>query len=362
MKTDFIMSSATSPPVPPRVRLVDIAKSCGVSKGTVSLALRDSPLIAPATKAHVRERASAMGYRPDPSLRKLASYRWKHAGSTPHGTLALIAPSNSKLLLDLREPAAALGYQVEGFDPAEYRVSARLAEVLIARGIEGVIVPPWNDLSYFEAFPWSQFSSINLFGGPTQPRLHTVRHDAFGNLLALQDRILQSGSKRVGVTVVTEKGQCTPTDKRMIAASHYLASEVAGMPEFVRPFGIDIANFRETQEWVRECKVDLLITPGAFVGNWLMQAGFEVPQSLRVIVMNLFSQDRDWAGFIRNDAQIARRAVGWLDRMIVQDEKGEASMPETLVVPGTWRGGRSFPECTVSAFQIRKRQQMHSAR
>ena len=44
------------------VTIMDVAHHAGVSKSTVSLVLRNSPLIAPATTARVRQSAAALGY------------------------------------------------------------------------------------------------------------------------------------------------------------------------------------------------------------------------------------------------------------------------------------------------------------
>jgi len=44
------------------VTIMDVAHHAGVSKSTVSLVLRNSPLIAPATTARVRQSAVALGY------------------------------------------------------------------------------------------------------------------------------------------------------------------------------------------------------------------------------------------------------------------------------------------------------------
>ena len=44
------------------VTITDVARAAGVSKSTVSLVLRNSPLIAPATAERVRQSASALGY------------------------------------------------------------------------------------------------------------------------------------------------------------------------------------------------------------------------------------------------------------------------------------------------------------
>ena len=48
-----------------RVKLGDIAKACGVSNGTVSLALNDSHLVNEETKKLVKETADKMGYIPN---------------------------------------------------------------------------------------------------------------------------------------------------------------------------------------------------------------------------------------------------------------------------------------------------------
>ncbi|MGG5890564.1 LacI family DNA-binding transcriptional regulator [Falsiroseomonas sp. HC035] len=45
-----------------RITLIDVAQHAGVSRATVSLVLRDSPLIASATKARVRRSLKALGY------------------------------------------------------------------------------------------------------------------------------------------------------------------------------------------------------------------------------------------------------------------------------------------------------------
>jgi len=52
------------------VSLRDIAEEAGVSRMTVSLALRDTARIPPATRQRVREIADRLGYRPDPRVRR----------------------------------------------------------------------------------------------------------------------------------------------------------------------------------------------------------------------------------------------------------------------------------------------------
>ena len=57
------------------VRLQDIADALGVSRNTVSLALRDSPRISTARRKAIADTAEAMGYRPHHAARQLARRR-----------------------------------------------------------------------------------------------------------------------------------------------------------------------------------------------------------------------------------------------------------------------------------------------
>src|SRR4051812_49196466 len=57
------------------VTVRDIAEKAGVSAMTVSRALRKHPNISPATRAKVEKIAAQLGYRPNPLVSALMSYR-----------------------------------------------------------------------------------------------------------------------------------------------------------------------------------------------------------------------------------------------------------------------------------------------
>ncbi|MFJ6938502.1 LacI family DNA-binding transcriptional regulator [Streptomyces sp. NPDC101132] len=70
----------TSPPNPPRVRLVDVAREAGLSKTTVSAALNGTGRLSPAVRERVRETARRMGYRPNATARQLRAGRARLIG------------------------------------------------------------------------------------------------------------------------------------------------------------------------------------------------------------------------------------------------------------------------------------------
>ncbi|XVU29517.1 LacI family DNA-binding transcriptional regulator [Actinoplanes sp. CA-054009] len=56
-----------------RPTLADVALRAGVSKAAVSRVINDAPGVAPQTREHVRQVIAALGFRPDPVARALAS-------------------------------------------------------------------------------------------------------------------------------------------------------------------------------------------------------------------------------------------------------------------------------------------------
>src|SRR5687767_1931302 len=75
---------------PPRISMRDLAARLGVTHVTVSMALRDNPRVSPATRERVKKLADELGYRPDPMLSALATYRGNKSASGIHSAVAWI--------------------------------------------------------------------------------------------------------------------------------------------------------------------------------------------------------------------------------------------------------------------------------
>ncbi|BEH03365.1 LacI family DNA-binding transcriptional regulator [Brooklawnia propionicigenes] len=125
-----------------RIRLVDVAEHAGVSRATASLVVRDSPLVADATRERVRESMQALGYVYDRSAAALRNSRT--------GVVGLIAPALSHPYLTQFVTGAQDVLEAEGMlvlagvthdDPGQ---QLRLLTALAERKIDGVVVVPAN--------------------------------------------------------------------------------------------------------------------------------------------------------------------------------------------------------------------------
>lgn len=136
-----------TPPTPRRITQRDIAREAGVDVSTVCLSLNGHPRIPAATRDRITALAQQMGYRPDPALSSIALTRWQGRRNVKGLVIGFLGDPKSDTEIEARiqedgarEQAEALGYGLERFSLAAYPSMPKLARVLRARGICGLIV------------------------------------------------------------------------------------------------------------------------------------------------------------------------------------------------------------------------------
>lgn len=135
-----------------------LAKLLGLSRTTISDALRGSPRVDPKTAKRVQQAAAAAGYRRNPLAGALMSELRRSRGGAFHGVLAAVdftevarpdhAPRyHRELIAGAETRAADLGFKVEKFQVGTSGITVqRLDSILQSRGIHGVILlPAWDE-------------------------------------------------------------------------------------------------------------------------------------------------------------------------------------------------------------------------
>lgn len=130
-----------------RITQRDIAREAGVDVSTVCLSLNGHPRIPAATRERITALALEMGYRPDPALSSIAMTRWQGRRDVKGLVIGFLGDPKADTEIEARiqeagarEQAKALGYGLERFSIAAYPSPEKLAQVLRARGIRGLIV------------------------------------------------------------------------------------------------------------------------------------------------------------------------------------------------------------------------------
>ncbi|MCC5846458.1 MAG: LacI family DNA-binding transcriptional regulator [Verrucomicrobia bacterium] len=155
------------------ISMKDIALQAGVTRTTVSLALRDHPRISEATRHRIQVLARNAGYRPDAEMsRVMTSLR---RGDRAPQTLAWVTDHSPcpRLRAALYEAAEALGYHLDLIRvDAPPILPARLADILTHRGISGILFSLVRKPDYVAGMDLSPFCACAL--GCHAEGLHTV--------------------------------------------------------------------------------------------------------------------------------------------------------------------------------------------
>jgi DNA-binding LacI/PurR family transcriptional regulator len=340
-----------------RVTVYDIAKKVGVSHTTVALALRNNHRIPEVRRVQIQRVAAEMGYAPDPHLAALAAYR---RANTPAEIRSAIAWINhweqpERLRKAHREfdaywrgaesAAKRLGYRLDEIRwEADYSAK-RFEQILLTRGIRGVLVPPHAVPPDWGNFDWSKFSVIRFGLSVPSPDSHLVTADQLRAVLMGVRRIKELGYERIGLVMPED------TDQRLggnFIGGFAAARQFCTLPSL--PPLLTAENcyhekpdqaLRLLRQWLTRHKPDAILTFVTHVPDMLRALGWRIPQDIAVAGTGI-DVPVD-AGLDQHSEAIGRMAVEMLASQINLNERGEPTDPCRILIESRWRDGASMP-------------------
>ncbi len=334
-----------------RVTIGDVAKRAGVSRTAVSYALRDDPNIAAATRARIRKVADVMGYRPDPVLAKLMTHL--HAGRAGNarryaGKLAVlnVHPTDAAYLRETaaladfarsaERRAAELGYDTEAFwlhEPG--RSPRRLAQMLVARGIRGLLVGSTGRHGSVVEFPWVKFAAVTVGYSVETPALHRVVTHHYRNAQLAIRKALEAGHRRLGF--VSPAGAEATMENLHLAA--FLAWQHEARPgDRVPPLLTDSGDWGALRRWFQEHRPTVILSTTAGRVE-LAAAGVRVPDDVALIKLLLWDRELGEAGVLPGYERLGAAAVNLLVTQLQHDEHGAPDDARIVQVEGRWSEG-----------------------
>lgn len=340
-----------------RPSIRSLAGSLGLSPATVSEALRGSPRVALVTRDRVQRAAEKAGYRPNRLVGQvMAEIRRTHNPSF-HGTIAALIttePPNPRrvrfhehILAGARSRADELGYSIEIFRVGEGGLSLRrLAEVLRARGISGLIVMPFESARDWLDFEWQHFSAVKMDYCLSRPRLHTVCPDHHVTTLNALHRMRDLGYTRIGLCLsdlldvrihrkwsgpyIAFQQELPPGDRIPVLFYDELTA-----PQFLR--------------WYRRHRPQVVVSHDRRIVNWLEQDGVAVPQEAGFFNLNCIEDPTGSTGFDLVPSLLGAAAVESVVAQLYRNERGVPPHPKTIMIEGRWQSGPTFLESPAGA-------------
>jgi LacI family transcriptional regulator len=323
-----------------------LAALAGVSRTTVSLALRNHPSISPATADRVRTLAAEQGYRPDPAIAKLMQHmRMKRVNRCQSTLCALQLRASTPCMRDYpmavlngaRSRAESLGFGLDVMAIDEAGVApSRLQRILVNRGIEGLLLLPMRaPVRLGDLLDWSRFSAVSATSSVIAPRLNAAMPDQFGNMLLLCRRLAENGCKRIGFVTVTD--QDARVDHRLLSAyswhSHFGGGDA--LSPFIMPRYDPDLDAATLHEWIRQQRPDAIISETNF---FLDQIASALPIRLRNRILwaspSMLAPNERFIGIIEHAPEVGAAAVEMLAAMVQRGERGLPSVPRTTLIGG----------------------------
>jgi LacI family transcriptional regulator len=326
-----------------RITMRQIAAAAGVSVATVSMALRNSEKITPATRIKVREVATSLNYQPDPLIAALSGRRRENTVKSLDVIAYVTAyPTKEGWRANRFSPAAyegactraaSRGYRVEHFWLHEANMTTRrLAHILQTRGILGLCLAPFPDVVPQFSFPWENFCCAAIGYTMRRPALHRAcPHQSQGMQLVLNTLRLR-GYKHIGVALGKRVSK--------IVAHNWISSVLMYQYEQGRSAATCLvyeeSDRVELKAWIATHKPDVMVISDIALLEWFKETGIRIPEDMGVVPLENYP---GYACLDQKPGMVGAAAIDLIIGMIQRNETGLPVDPKTVMLEGAWLEG-----------------------
>lgn len=332
--------------MPPPLTLSDIALRAGVSRMTVSLALRNDPRTARATRERIQQLAREMNYRPSPLISTLMTSVRLKRNAARKTVIAFVAdqrsgrePTFRQYLQGARARATELGFKLDLFTyGAGQMTTQRLDSILYARGVVGVIVAPLFEPGKALEIDWQRYAVTALGYSMRSPGLHRVVNHQFQSITAALDRLSALGYRRPGLALNK------PDDERVFhnwVAGYLTQGYLHAARAYPPPFITDQWNRTAFGRWFKKHRPDVVVALKGDVLPWIEACGAKVPQRVGFAILNWEPESGTIAGIDQNSLGVGAGAVDVTVAQLHANERGTVASPKITLIEGRWRDGHT---------------------
>lgn len=344
-----------SPQVP---TLRAIAEAAGVSVMTVSRALRGSPLQNKATRERIQRLAREMGWKPNPLVSALMSQRARQHGTRATANLAILDPrsdvpkANRDHINGCLRRAADLGYHADVFPyQPEDTSPARLREILLARGVQGIVLMPLPVGVHEVGFDFEGFCAATIGYSLVSPALPKVANDTQGNVHIALRHLMDRGYRRVGLIMADDANRrmfCQYTS----AADSYDRFYSNGMRvrQLVLPDETFApADMRRILDWIAKHRIDAVISSAEDLHRRFLESGMKIPGDFGYVHLHRCGPGNPRITCVDQMRNlIGQKAADLVTAMIQRNDTFPLRHPQIILTPSELVPGSTSPPAAMT--------------
>lgn len=340
-----------------KIHLSDIAKQVGVSKMTVSRALRDDPAVSPANRKKILAAARELDYTPNPKLARLMSEMAQSRSNTNAlGELAYITTEDTEFgwkqyyhqmscYEGAKAEAKSYGYNLLPVWALSRRFTrGRLTEFLWSRGVDGLIIQPLGRAMIGRQLDidWDRFCSVQIGATLPQPKLNLVRHNHYDGMMQTLLAMEKLGYERIGLCFSSDSDvrsyhrwasaylywrTIRGYTNRTLPSFHYMAGKV---------------DSRAFTDWIKQHRITGIVAMDTELLVACTRLGLKIPDDIGFSVLDHPGGGSTISGVDQIASQIGSMAVDILIMAVRKGAKGIPPHPIQTIVEGKWVHGATL--------------------
>lgn len=332
-----------------RISLRQIALRLGVSKMTVSRALRGHACVHEPLRRKVLDAARELGYVLDPALSPVMA-AFRHGQATPtRETVAFVGTEQNtayqqQLFSGAAEMAKRLNCKLEMLEPWRKRLSGRQASrILWTRGIRGVLLAPrTHSLHPHYTLDWRHFAPVLLGSSLANHGLARVQFDHFAGAKMMVRKLWHLGYRRIGLLL--DRSAHERTNRQIASAFLAWHPDEGASDSMIHHYSYSL-NPSAFRKWMKTQRPDCLVVESA---EWLEYLrhdfGLEIPGRIGFAAHNTDGRP-EMTGLQSaiSTMQIGAEAMRLVDALVRDGATGLQPNPLTILVPPQWQAGLTAP-------------------
>ena len=332
------------------IPLQTIADLAGVSRSTVSLALRNRPKLAAATRERIQKIAEEIGYRPNSSISTLMTHLRSARTLLEQGVLAFLTnhPTRDGWRKDefrtyerFFEGAAARadrnGYRLDVFWMKEPGMtSSRMKKILEARGIQGAVIAPLLGRGGHLSLDISDLATVTFGVSVKRPKLHRVDNYQVQSVRTAMRELKRRGYRRIGFAAKRD-------DDRHVDynwSTDYLEYQHRVLGKHLPIYYPEVPTRETALEWIKSTQVDAILCINTKIPK-MIESSLPIPEQLGVVILDRFDTDHAFAGIDGRPELSGAAAIDLLIGQLHRNERGVPTAPKLVLSEGIWVDGES---------------------
>ncbi|MBS0664384.1 MAG: LacI family DNA-binding transcriptional regulator [Verrucomicrobia bacterium] len=322
--------------------LRSLAKELGLSRTTLSDALRGSPRVKAETVARVRAAAKAAGYERNPLTGAVMSQLRRSRGQQFRGVLAVVeiiqTPQtpfavryNESLAAGIASRADDLGFKVERFVVGPNGVTlSRLDTILHTRGIQGLILLPAVGFPDLGELSWHRYTAVYADYFIDHPPLHCVCSDHYRSMIALLRELHARGYRRPGLfmEIALDERLQFRWEGAFLALQKYL-------PDITQIPALQVREVTREQftAWFKKYNPDVVMGHFPVAMEWMKAAGAKLPKTHGFVCLNSLRTEGDCASVDLRSGLLGARSAELVIGQLLHNEFGVPEQPSLTTIP-----------------------------